>query len=207
MRANAGRRREAVADRSPDWCQGAVSRCRRGSQHQRFLRLGPNDRVGSGAAVDEHTYQRRLAGFSPRSLETSARSPSKLRRMSVGSVDSQMPPDGQPPSIRNAADAARPRRRAPARHPRAQPGRRRDFDKAAGLAGGHSGGEAVPATPALEQLPRHPRALQKPACEPSQRSNFRHQGLPSGRAAKLPGGTVYSRCRHILRHEKPLRSS
>ena len=53
-----------------------------------------------------NTYLRPLAGFSPRWVETSALSPSKLRRMSVGSVDSQMPPAGQPPSIRAAAGGA-----------------------------------------------------------------------------------------------------
>ncbi len=53
-----------------------------------------------------NTYQRPLAGFSPRWVATSAPSPSKLRRMSAGSVDSQMPPAGQPLSIRTAADGA-----------------------------------------------------------------------------------------------------
>ncbi len=64
-----------------------------------------------------NTYQRPRAGFSPRWLETSAHRPSKLQRMSVGAVDSQMPPDGQPPSIRFAAPEAPHHRRAKARHP------------------------------------------------------------------------------------------
>ena len=53
-----------------------------------------------------NTYQRPLAGFSPRWPETSPHSPSKLRRMSAGPPASQMPPGGHPPSIRAASGGA-----------------------------------------------------------------------------------------------------
>ena len=52
------------------------------------------------------TNQRALARFSPRRVEISARSPSKPRHFSTGSVDSQMPPAGQLPSIMIAAVGA-----------------------------------------------------------------------------------------------------
>ena len=124
-----------------------------------------------------NTYQRPLAGFSPRWLETSAQRPSKLRRMSAGSVDSQMPPAGQPPNIRTAAPEA-PRRR-PATTPHPSPDPAATSTKLAGLTAGPAAaglldGAAAAGRRLLNQsikvLGATPLASQKPICVPSQRS-------------------------------------
>ena len=77
-----------------------------------------------------NTYQRPSAGLRPRWPDSRAHSPSKLRRMSAGPHDSQMPPRGQPRSITTAEPAGRPRRpvqaRRPSRKPRVALARRRN---------------------------------------------------------------------------------
>ena len=149
------------------------------------------------------TNQRPLAGFSPRWVATSAHSPSKLRRMSAGCVDSQMPPGGQPSSIRTAEDEAPPRRRATARHPSPAwtPPRFRQSRRA--FPQPPCSGEAELAAPALERLQRHPTGLAEADLRAFPAIEIRHQGPPLGLVAKLPGRIVNGRRQHIVRHEKP----
>ena len=67
---------------------------------------------------------------------------------------------------------------------------------------GRSGGEAAPAAPTLERLPRHPPGLAKTGLRAVPALEIRHQGPPFGLAAKLPAGTVNGRCRYNCRHRK-----
>ena len=105
-----------------------------------------------------NTYQRPSVGLHPRWPDTKAHRPSKPRRMSVGSLDSQMPPRGQLPSITNAERAGRHRRqgqaRRPSRKPQAAQARRRNPSRPQGRDGSASSRRSSQTDPGISQKSR-----------------------------------------------------